>query len=379
MDVLVVDDGSTDGTAAVAREHGAGCSPSARTAACAPGIAAGLRLGRSSTATRTAAASTPTASTRRRSCAACSSSCAPDACRRRRRLALRQRAGLRAVPLRAGGRSAGSAPACCAARCASRSAARSTTRRAGSTRRRRRLCPLLAEPYESGAPEVEALLRLHEEGLRVEEVPVDMRERAERRVEAPAARRRSCSSITVIATLLGAQRFCGPPAWRRLVAVLGYSRRRGEGIHPVCAARLAAAERPRTAPTRSCSAAGRGRSGRASEASLMQAAWRGPDVPLLDDGDARTTVGNARAVAAAAKAIEATRSSSSRPRGTGGAPGCSYGPRSARREAGARLTRPPPRRCTCVGREPAPALLRFAVAVRPERRGTCPSPPRRSG
>lgn len=37
---------------------------------------------------------------------------------------------------------------------------------------------ILAEPYVSGAPEVEALMRLHEAGLRVEEVAVDMRERA---------------------------------------------------------------------------------------------------------------------------------------------------------------------------------------------------------
>lgn len=38
--------------------------------------------------------------------------------------------------------------------------------------------PLMAEPYVSGAPEVEALMRLHEAGLRVEEVAVHMRERA---------------------------------------------------------------------------------------------------------------------------------------------------------------------------------------------------------
>ena len=38
--------------------------------------------------------------------------------------------------------------------------------------------PVLAEPYASGAPEVEALLRLREEGLRVEEVAVNMRPRA---------------------------------------------------------------------------------------------------------------------------------------------------------------------------------------------------------
>jgi hypothetical protein len=38
--------------------------------------------------------------------------------------------------------------------------------------------PVLAEPYRSGAPEVESLLRLADEGLVVREVPVDMRERA---------------------------------------------------------------------------------------------------------------------------------------------------------------------------------------------------------
>jgi glycosyltransferase involved in cell wall biosynthesis len=38
--------------------------------------------------------------------------------------------------------------------------------------------PLLAQPYRSGAPEVEALIRLTEAGLRVEEVPVNMAERA---------------------------------------------------------------------------------------------------------------------------------------------------------------------------------------------------------
>jgi glycosyltransferase involved in cell wall biosynthesis len=38
--------------------------------------------------------------------------------------------------------------------------------------------PVMARPYVSGAPEVEALLRLRAEGLRVEEVAVHMRERA---------------------------------------------------------------------------------------------------------------------------------------------------------------------------------------------------------
>jgi glycosyltransferase involved in cell wall biosynthesis len=41
-----------------------------------------------------------------------------------------------------------------------------------------RAMPILARPYASGAPEVEGLLRLDDEGLRVTEVPVEMRERA---------------------------------------------------------------------------------------------------------------------------------------------------------------------------------------------------------
>ncbi len=40
-----------------------------------------------------------------------------------------------------------------------------------------RALPILARPYTSGAPEVEAILRLDAEGLRVQEVPVEMRER----------------------------------------------------------------------------------------------------------------------------------------------------------------------------------------------------------
>jgi uncharacterized SAM-binding protein YcdF (DUF218 family) len=90
-----------------------------------------------------------------------------------------------------------------------------------------------------------------------------------------------------------------------LVAVLGYSGRRGEGIHPVCAARLGAAEATAHDADAVLLSGWSRRSGRASEAALMQAAWSGPAVPLLDDGDARSTLGNARAVAAAAKSIGA--------------------------------------------------------------------------
>ena len=41
-----------------------------------------------------------------------------------------------------------------------------------------RALPFLAAPYTSGAPEVQSLIRLTDAGLVVDEVPVDMRERA---------------------------------------------------------------------------------------------------------------------------------------------------------------------------------------------------------
>jgi glycosyltransferase involved in cell wall biosynthesis len=64
--------------------------------------------------------------------------------------------------------------------------------------------PILARPYTSGAPEVEAVLRLHEEGLRVEEVPVHMRERAsgESKLQGKKA---VVLVLTVIGTLITAE------------------------------------------------------------------------------------------------------------------------------------------------------------------------------
>jgi glycosyltransferase involved in cell wall biosynthesis len=65
--------------------------------------------------------------------------------------------------------------------------------------------PVLARPYTTGAPEVQALLRLHDEGLRVEEVPVDMRVRAggESKLRGKKA---FLLVLTVIGTLVGAKR-----------------------------------------------------------------------------------------------------------------------------------------------------------------------------
>jgi len=64
--------------------------------------------------------------------------------------------------------------------------------------------PLLAEPFTTGAPEVEALIRLSRAGLRVEEVPVDMAERAggESKLRGRKAVR---LVLTVVGTLLVAR------------------------------------------------------------------------------------------------------------------------------------------------------------------------------
>lgn len=58
--------------------------------------------------------------------------------------------------------------------------------------------PVLARPYTSGAPEVEAVLRLHDEGLRVEEVPVDMRERA-----GGESKLQGKKAVVLVATVIG--------------------------------------------------------------------------------------------------------------------------------------------------------------------------------
>ncbi|MGI9616983.1 MAG: glycosyltransferase family 2 protein [Acidimicrobiales bacterium] len=64
-----------------------------------------------------------------------------------------------------------------------------------------RAMEVLAEPYRSGAPEVEALMRMKEAGLRVDEVPVDMRPRAGG--ESKLQGKKAIGLVaTVIATLL---------------------------------------------------------------------------------------------------------------------------------------------------------------------------------
>ncbi len=61
--------------------------------------------------------------------------------------------------------------------------------------------PIMAQPYASGAPEIEALLRLEDAGLRVEEIAVHMRERqgGESKLQ---GRKAVKLVLTVIGTLL---------------------------------------------------------------------------------------------------------------------------------------------------------------------------------
>ena len=61
-----------------------------------------------------------------------------------------------------------------------------------------RALPLLAEPYTSGAPEVESLIRLSQAGLTVDEVPVDMRERA-----GGESKLRGKTAIKLVVTVVG--------------------------------------------------------------------------------------------------------------------------------------------------------------------------------
>jgi uncharacterized SAM-binding protein YcdF (DUF218 family) len=82
----------------------------------------------------------------------------------------------------------------------------------------------------------------------------------------------------------------------RLVAVLGYSRRGDTELHPVCAERVAHAQRL---------AVDRGTVILSGEAELMRAAWAGPDVLLICDTEARSTVDNAANVAEVARRLGA--------------------------------------------------------------------------
>jgi hypothetical protein len=91
---------------------------------------------------------------------------------------------------------------------------------------------------------------------------------------------------------------------RRLIAVLGYSTGRGEDLHTVCAARLARAAQEATADDAVLLTGWSRRRARVSEAELMADAWPGDAHTLHVDTVARTTSGNARAIAQAARRLK---------------------------------------------------------------------------
>ena len=66
---------------------------------------------------------------------------------------------------------------------------------------------IMAEPYMSGAPEVEALIRLKEAGLRVREVAVNMRPRA-----SGESKLQGTKAVKLVATVIATLLFYG---WRR--------------------------------------------------------------------------------------------------------------------------------------------------------------------
>ncbi len=91
----------------------------------------------------------------------------------------------------------------------------------------------------------------------------------------------------------------------RVVAVLGYSERRASTLHPICARRLAHAERL-VHEADAIVLSGWARRGAVSgEAELMHAAWHGPEAQIVLDTNARNTAGNAAAVARIARELGA--------------------------------------------------------------------------
>ena len=92
----------------------------------------------------------------------------------------------------------------------------------------------------------------------------------------------------------------------RLIAVLGYSARQPDGLHPVCAERLRHAERlAGDADTVLFSGWARGSNG-AGEAELMRGGWNGTGASLVSDTTARNTAQNAAIVAETARRVGAS-------------------------------------------------------------------------
>ena len=206
VDVAVVDDGSTDGTARVAREGGAeivslGVNRGLREAVAA-GYRHALEAGYSYCGRLDADGQHPPAELRRLLELVRADGC--DVALGSRFLVAEGYAARRYRPSPARELGTGLLRRAIALRLG-RPLADATS---GMLAANDRALPLLAQPYVSGAPEVEAVIRLCEAGLRVEEVAVDMRPRSggESKLQ---GKRAFELVLTVIATLFLSRRVLG--------------------------------------------------------------------------------------------------------------------------------------------------------------------------
>jgi uncharacterized SAM-binding protein YcdF (DUF218 family) len=91
----------------------------------------------------------------------------------------------------------------------------------------------------------------------------------------------------------------------RLIAVLGYSGRSGDGLHRICAGRLRRAEQVARAGDVILLSGWARNGSAASEAAEMARAWTGERNRLVLDGRARSTIGNVSGAAALARRLDA--------------------------------------------------------------------------
>ncbi len=91
----------------------------------------------------------------------------------------------------------------------------------------------------------------------------------------------------------------------RLIAVLGYSEGEREGLHPVCAARLARAQQESRPDDVVLFSGWRRNETSGTEADLMARAWTAPARARIVDRGARTTLGNVIGVGRAARIVHA--------------------------------------------------------------------------
>ena len=195
-DLLVVDDGSTDATAEVARAGGAEVVSFSENHGLPAGIAAGytyaLKHGYDLCGRVDADGQHPAPS----SSACWSASARASATSRSARASPAARASRPTATCPPAPRRFGTALLRRAMRLALRRPFLDAT--SGMYAANARALPVLAQPYVTEAPEVEALLRLAEAGLRVDEVPVEMRERA-----GGESKLRGMKSLLVVVTVIG--------------------------------------------------------------------------------------------------------------------------------------------------------------------------------